>query len=124
MKALMDEYRQYAREGRIAYQHCESCGHDQAFIRPFCAKCGETHLAWRMAAGSGKVAALSVVHRAPTADYRDKVPYAIALVDLDEGLRMMAHAPVDLEIGDSVKLKLEPQDGAYLARCQRLSSRA
>jgi uncharacterized OB-fold protein len=54
-------------------------------------------LEWVEASGAGRVHSFTVVHRAPP-DYRDEVPYVVALVDLDEGVRMMTRL-VDVEPG-------------------------
>ena len=40
------------------------------------------------ASGRGRIHSYTVVHRAPP-EYRDEVPYVVALVELDEGVRMM-----------------------------------
>ena len=104
MQELIARYRQDAEEGRLAYEACRACGHKQPFVRGFCSRCGSDDLAWQAAAGGGRVVAHSVLHRAPTADYREKVPYAIVLVDLDEGLRVMGHAALDLKPGERVSL--------------------
>ena len=57
--------------------------------------------------------AVTVVHRAPSAAFKADVPYAIALVDLDEGFRMLANvvgtAPETVRIGDRVRLVFEPR---------------
>ncbi|MDX5360099.1 MAG: OB-fold domain-containing protein [Alphaproteobacteria bacterium] len=112
MRALLDRYRADAEAGRLAFQSCRACGANQAFLRPFCQACGSEDIDWRHAAGGGTVAAHSVLHRAPTPDYRAKVPYAIALVDLDEGVRVMTHADLDLSVGQRVALSFAPHEGA------------
>jgi uncharacterized OB-fold protein len=57
------------------------------------------------------VHAVTVVHRAPSAAFRVDVPYAIALVDLDEGFRMLANVvdtdPAAVAIGTRVRLVFE-----------------
>jgi len=76
-----------------------------------CARCGGRALDWRRSAGRGVVHAVSVVHRAPSPAFKADVPYAIALVDLDEGFRMMANIvgadPARVAIGDRVRLVFE-----------------
>jgi uncharacterized protein len=104
MKAIKDRYRSEARGGRLVFQQCRSCGHKQAFPRAFCRSCGSDGLDWLSAAGPGKIAAVSTLHRAPTPEYREKVPYLIALVDLEEGVRVMGHAAPGLAVGDSVRI--------------------
>jgi len=47
------------------------------------------------ASGRGRIHSYTVVHRAPP-EYREEVPYVVALVELDEGVRMMTRL-VDVE---------------------------
>lgn len=91
--------------GRIDYQHCPACGHDQAFARPFCLRCLRPDPDWRAAAGDGVVVACTTVHRAPTPEWKERLPYAIALIDLSEGLRIMALADPSLRAGDPARLR-------------------
>ncbi len=89
--------------GEIRYQHCPACERTQFYPRPFCAKCGREGLPWHVSAGLGTVYSLTRIVRAPTPGYRDLAPYAILLVDLDEGVRIMAHGEDGLAIGDRVE---------------------
>ena len=88
--------------GVVRFQHCESCGAAQTLSRFACARCGSEGLVWRDAVGGGTVYAVTVVTRAPTDVFRALVPYTLVLVDLDEGVRVMAHGATGLRIGDSV----------------------
>ena len=92
-------------QGNIVYQHCGSCGHDQAFARRFCVKCLGSELEWRHAEGSGTAVACTTLHRAPTPDWKTRLPYTIALVDLAEGPRVMALADSALRPGDRAVLR-------------------
>ena len=56
-----------------------------------------------LASGLGRIHALTVVHRAPNEALRAFVPYAIALIEADEGFMLMAHASTGVKIGDRVK---------------------
>ncbi|WP_323038995.1 Zn-ribbon domain-containing OB-fold protein [Gemmobacter sp.] len=104
MTALETRVAQAAAQGQIAWQRCPACGHAQAQVRPFCLACLRPDPDWQLAAGGGVVVALTVQHRAPTPDWQARVPYAIALVDLDEGPRVMALAG-DVSPGDRVVLR-------------------
>ena len=105
MREIEDHVRAEAAAGRVVYQHCPACGHDQALARPFCTACSRSRPEWRMASGGGTIAALTVLHRAPAPAWKDRLPYAIALVDLDEGLRVMAHADPALAVGQVARLR-------------------
>jgi uncharacterized OB-fold protein len=95
----------------IAYQSCNVCKQVWYFRRGFCPACGSPHVATLEASGSGVVFAISIVTRAATAEARAHVPYAVVLVDADEGFHMMAHGERDLKIGDKVKARFESFTG-------------
>lgn len=88
---------------RLVYQHCGACTRQWLFLRGFCPYCGATEPQLRAAAGTGTVAASTLVHRAPDDVFRALAPYRLVLVDLDEGLRLMAHADAGLRVGLRVR---------------------
>jgi len=88
----------------LSLQHCRECGHDWAFARSFCPRCGSLAPELRPAAGTGRVYSTTRVDRAPTPELKALAPYTIALVDLDEGVRVMVHAAPDLAIGTAVQV--------------------
>ncbi len=83
----------------LAYQRCVACAHTFYFHRGFCPACGAQSPPTLASKGIGTVHAKTLVYRAPNAAFRAIVPYAIVLVDLDEGVRVMAHGDPGLEIG-------------------------
>ena len=85
---------------RLVYQHCARCGRVFYFRRDFCPSCGAAEPEQRASAGRGTVHAVTLVLRAPSEELRAIAPYRIALVDLDEGFRAMAHVDPTLAIGD------------------------
>ncbi len=91
----------------IAYQSCGACRHIWYFRRGFCPACGAGDVADLKASGEGVVFAISIVTRAATAEARAHVPYAVVLVDANEGFRMMGHGDRDLRIGDRVTARFE-----------------
>lgn len=91
-------------EGRIGYEHCADCGAAQFYPRGRCTACGSVRMEMRQAAGTGTVFSITTVHRPPSPALQAFAPYAIALVDLDEGVRMMAHADPALAIGARVRV--------------------
>ena len=88
---------------RFVYQHCSGCGRQWLFMRDFCPHCGLRDPLFRAAAGTGTVSASTLVHRAPDDTFRAIAPYRLVLVDLDEGLRLMAHAEPAVAVGDRVQ---------------------
>ncbi len=100
-----------ARAGKLMMQHCASCDHTQFPPRHMCAKCwGE--VGWRECSGNGIVESFTIVHRAPTADMRNQVPYVVAAVLIEEGPRMMTNIvgadALAVRIDDKVSVTFEP----------------
>ncbi|HMN79348.1 MAG TPA: OB-fold domain-containing protein [Burkholderiaceae bacterium] len=92
--------------GELACQVCERCGTAQRLARFACTRCGHTGLAWKTATGTGTVWAVTVVERPPAPEFASLVPYALVLVDLDEGARVMGHAPLGTRIGERVRAEV------------------
>ena len=78
------------REGKLLLQHCADCGHVQYYQQGTCRSCGSENLSHRPASGRGKVHSFSVVYRAPGPAFKSDVPYAVLLVELEEGPRMIS----------------------------------
>ncbi|TWT00239.1 Zn-ribbon domain-containing OB-fold protein [Reyranella sp. CPCC 100927] len=95
-------------QGRIGYEVCADCSTAQFYPRGHCTACGSTRVETRTAAGTGTIFSITVVHRPPSAALQPFAPYAIALVDLDEGVRLMAHADPALAIGARVRAMFVP----------------
>ena len=87
----------------ITYQRCGHCAHVWYFRREFCPSCGKASPPRQQSTGTGVLHALTRVFRAPSEALRVHAPYSIGLVDLDEGVRVMAHVRDDARIGDRVR---------------------
>jgi len=99
------------REGRLVIQWCSACDRPVWYPREVCPRClGHDH-EWREASGAGTVNAVTVMHRPGTAHMADRVPYAVAMIDLPEGIRMMSNVvgcePDDVRPGMRVRLTWE-----------------
>ena len=106
----------------ISYQCCAACDHVQYFRRAFCASCGASDPADKIASGQGTVYSTSLVLRAGTPEAREHVPYNIVLIDAAEGFRMMAHGANDLVIGDQVKASYRLFTGRLVPFFERVAS--
>jgi uncharacterized OB-fold protein len=109
-------------EEAIAYQACGTCGGLQYFRRSFCCACGAPDPAEKRAKGEGTVCAITVVARAASPETRAHVPYAIILVDIAEGFRMMAHGDNDLAIGDKVTARFAQFAGRLVPYFEKVKS--
>ncbi|MGD9945667.1 MAG: Zn-ribbon domain-containing OB-fold protein [Burkholderiaceae bacterium] len=101
-------------EPAIVFQHCAVCAHRWYFARSFCPRCGADEPATERAEGSGVVHAITTVQRAPTDSLRAALPYTVALVDCNEGFRMLAHAEAGLAVGDPVQAGFRTFDGGLV----------
>jgi uncharacterized OB-fold protein len=117
------------RDQRLLIQWCTACDRGIFYPRSFCPFCGTSAtsgssgstLEWRAASGRATVHAATVEHRpaATGATFSDGRPYVVALVDLEEGVRMMTNVvgcpPEDVVIGMAVSVTWEPlSDGRHL----------
>ena len=102
--------------GVLRYQQCTACGAPQTLARYACRQCGSDQLIWRDAGGTGRVYACTVVTRAPSDEFRALAPYTLALVDLVEGFRLMAHAQPGVQICDAVTAEFFEHQGRKLIR--------
>lgn len=78
------------REHRILLQRCDACGRVRFPHMPTCPYCGARGHSVVEAAGGGAVYAVVRVHRALTPAMESEVPYPVAVVQLDEGPRVIA----------------------------------
>ena len=83
-----------AREHRFVIQRCNSCGEHQFYPRGVCSHCLSSELEWREASGNGTIYSYSVNHRAPHPGFADDLPFVLAIVELEEGPRMMTNIVV------------------------------
>jgi uncharacterized protein len=113
------------RDHSYLVQWCTVCGTPIFYPREVCPTClsGES-LEWRESSGTGTVYAVSVQHRPANPAMADRVPYAVALVDVDTGdgtstVRVMSNVvncdPHAVRVGDAVTLTWETlSDGRNL----------
>lgn len=88
--------------GTLAFQACNACTAAVFPPRGRCSRCGADALEWRASDGHGSVYSTTVLTP------RDKPAYAVVLVDLDEGYRMMSRMDDEsVAIGDRVSVHLD-----------------
>ena len=88
-----------AREGRLLIKRCAACGRAHHYPRPFCPYCWSREVSWEQARGAGTVYTFSVVHKNDLPPFNERVPYVAAIVELDEGPRLMTNV-VDCDLDD------------------------
>ncbi|MDM0019128.1 Zn-ribbon domain-containing OB-fold protein [Variovorax saccharolyticus] len=83
-------YWQAALEGSLKIQYCRACARHQFYPRRFCTRCLSDAIEWVRASGRGRVYTYTVCHVAGHAAFESRVPYAIGMIELDEGVRLLA----------------------------------
>ena len=78
------------RAGELRLQRCDACRHVYFPPRPFCPSCAGRSVSVIPASGRGTLYSYVISHRAPP-DSGFEPPFSIAVVELEEGPRMMTN---------------------------------
>jgi uncharacterized OB-fold protein len=97
-EGLNAEFYEHCARHELRFQRCE-CGVWRHPPRVLCAACGSEEWTWALASGRGRVFTWTVTHQALHPAYADDVPYAVLVVEMDEGVRMVSTLR-DLDPGD------------------------
>jgi uncharacterized protein len=82
----------------LVMPRCKTCDHLFFYPRSECPRCLSNHLEWMQVSGRGRLHTYTVVYQPANAAFRDDTPYIYAVVQLDEGPRMVSNVvPCDLD---------------------------
>jgi len=82
------EYWDGLKRHELRIQRCSDCSQFYFFPRPFCPNCQSQNVQWQTVSGKGTLHSYVIAHRGhPAFD----APYVIAIVQLDEGAKMMTN---------------------------------
>lgn len=95
------------REGKLRMQRCDSCATMIWFPKRICQHCGSSDTTWIDLTGDGVLYSYSHVLRPASAAFPPS--YVLALVDLDEGPRMMTHLVGGDEVMPQIGMRLHVQ---------------
>jgi len=105
--------------GELRIQRCLDCTKAFFYPRPVCPACGSVNVEWFTASGRATLYSYVINHR-PAPSFGDDGPYAIAVVQLAEGPRMMtnlkgvASTPEDLTLDMPLRVTFEQRGDIYL----------
>jgi len=100
--------------GELRLQRCDGCANVYFPPRPFCPSCGSRKVSVFKASGKGKLYSYVINHRPAAPGFTP--PYAIAVIELDEGPRMMSNiidcpqTPEALELDMKLEVAFEKLD--------------
>lgn len=109
LPTLSDDNRPFwdaAKQEELRLQQCSDCDHIRYPINHVCPKCLSERAEWKRVSGRGTVFSYIVFHQVYHAGFAKDVPYNVAMIQLEEGPRMISNvvgAPVDaVKVGDAV----------------------
>lgn len=76
---------------KLLFQRCTRCGKPRMPASFLCPHCHSTEFSWEQSAGFGRIYSYVVFHRAFHPLLSDRIPYVVASVDLDEGVRLLTN---------------------------------
>ena len=110
-----DESRPYwdgLHANKLMMPRCDACGHHWFPPSFLCSKCNATKWTWTQVSGRGRIFSYVVYHRVYHPAFAGDVPYAVAVIELDEGPRMYSNVigmpPDQLSCDMKVEIVYEP----------------
>ncbi|MDQ0269674.1 Zn-ribbon domain-containing OB-fold protein [Cytobacillus purgationiresistens] len=88
-----DSYRFWegCKEEKLLIQKCNGCSKHIFYPRIICPHCSSEQIEWVESSGKGKVYSFTIARRGGGPAFKDDAPYAVALIELEEGVRMMSN---------------------------------
>lgn len=97
--------------GVLSLPVCNSCGKPHYYPRSFCPFCHGRALSWQDMSGRGTVFATTVIRQHGLSPFKERAPYNISIVELDEGPHVLTNvvgcAADEVRIGDRVGLDVD-----------------
>ncbi len=99
----------------LAVQRCLGCQTLRHYPQPLCPECRSSEFDWAPLSGRGEIYSYTVAHRAFHPAWKAHVPYVIATIELDEGVRMVCDLleadPERIAIGQRVEVRFAELPG-------------
>jgi uncharacterized protein len=99
------------KQGKFLLQYCERCQRYQFYPRLYCMQCGFEGLRWKEVSGHGVIYSYTIIHQNRSPEFMPDVPYHVAIVQLEEGPRMLSSivdiAPAELHVDLPVSVVFE-----------------
>lgn len=78
------------RDGRFVLQRCTECGRYAGYPKVFCPHCYADALEWVESSGRGRIYTFSTIVSNPPSTFLAELPYTVAIIELDEGVRFLS----------------------------------
>ena len=102
LPVITDENRPFwegCRQGKLLLQFCDACQRYQFYPRLYCMQCSSDQLRWVEASGRGVIYSYTIIRQNKSPEFMPDVPYNVAIVQLEEGPRMLSNV-VDIDLAD------------------------
>jgi uncharacterized OB-fold protein len=110
LPSIDEENRPYweaTRRHELYVQRCRDCAAVQFHPRAVCAECLSSNVQWVKSSGKGTIYTYSVTNQNPMRGFREALPYVVAYVELEEGVKMFTNVvdckPEEVKIGMPVE---------------------
>lgn len=80
-----------AKKHKLVLKKCKDCGHIDHPPYLYCTNCMSDNSEWVEASGKGKLYAYAINEYMVPFPFWDDMPYVVAMIDLDEGVRMISN---------------------------------
>ena len=79
------------KEHKLMLPRCAECGHVFFYPRVLCPRCHSRSIGWIQSSGRGKLYSFEIAYQSISRTFRVKPPYVLAMVELEEGPRMLSN---------------------------------
>ena len=108
----LEPFFEAAQRHELVVQRCTQCGTHRFPPRAICSHCLSRDAEWARVSGDGEIFSFNIMHQVYDPAFASKVPYAVVIVKLKEGAKMISNllgiAPHDVRIGMPVRVVFEP----------------
>jgi uncharacterized OB-fold protein len=80
-----------AQRHELYIQKCRDCGDLRFHPRALCTNCMSARTEWLRCSGRGKIYTFTVTYQNGSSGFRDSLPYVLAWVELEEGVKMLTN---------------------------------
>lgn len=105
--------------GELRYQRCGGCANAWLPAREECPRCLSDDVSWEPSSGRGRLISWVVYHQAFHPAFADRLPYNVAVVELEEGPRLISNVNAEqdaLAIEMPLAVSIESESGIRVAR--------
>lgn len=85
------EFWEGCRRGELLIQKCSECGKLRHYPRPACPRCSCEEYSWHKVSGKATLYSFIIVHHPTLPVFKEKVPYPVILVELEDGVHMVSN---------------------------------